>query len=1628
MAPAFWAAAISQQNGSAADGIHLLWTTPPSAGASLRGYSIQRRVSQFAPKITCYSLTPADLTALHRDFRVTTPLGDVAVANVRCPRGPHPIPDEPVDTDGGGTQVQCVDFSRDDFPNASTGEFGPLRVRVTTSSGSTTPPRLATVGAFRGLDCGARLEIRLPAASVRVEATLVHFSRPATVSARDANGTVIATLAMTARQRTPEMIRLTGAGIVTVAIDAPQAETLLLRFCFTTDRKPTGRCDRLSEVKPGRYPNPLRLPGRNPLASYRVTGVGGTPLRFTEIRQGNSFTGLDCSRELRIRLTTPARAVRLTLVTYAPDVHLHAIEDDGAPAGDAIVQDRGRAQTVSFAGRQIREVIVESLQEETWLLSLCVGAAREARRIVAVSAGARRFAVAPQAVPSPTGTLEMLAPGRTPCRRYRITLDGPHQVVQVVASVASMLAIAMREGKAVDSRWSTTAGGEQDVRFEQRAVDEVVLYTPRAVSALRICVDDVPPPAEEERDWAAVPFIAKNIQFPLRRLDATLPDTAAEITLARSRILATETIDTTSFRELSDTMNDAAAGGPFSPVFHTSVVRDAADQPFIEMRPWPTSLAAATDSTWRRALGLGFLDDGAGLTPGTPYDYRISAEFYRRDLEETLLGFHTVPIGTTLPPSFHVGRVHVTLPAPRAVELYPAAPATALRATGRKGLRLEPQSSGGPSVTLSFDQPVLNIVFELEPALSSGLTYESSITGFVLNLGPATTFTGNVPARERVEITFASPVDAVTLKGSGLLYGVRYPFATAGPHDDALPQSVVLSAVRYEPTPAPAPPLALGTTNLQQALAPGDPATTLERKPQAIGFRLHWEPPPSTGASSSTPWPDDLGVTPPTDVLGYHIERRRVDVPSAFQDIVGGPAPTTFFGNRRGVPQIRMMTWGADVLDIFPETREPVPPLDPYITVDDVLLGPGLTAGPPPGSVHEYRIFSVDAIGRRSSATLGSQVRLEKRIAPPQPVGPPPSIPPRPESPGVRARILQKSDTNLPPGDVAILGASTNAVVLEWGWTAEERARDPLATEFRVYWQARPPDMVQATLTGTATLVGSVWEMSAALDQSIATDSLKGRYINPGWYPFKVASNTAGQNITIRFEPSALQPTLPPSAATVVVYPMLDGTELRPSRWTERTAVVPITAANPQPFVFRDRVTLDATHPNVRIWAGVSAADAQSYVPDELSSAIANGGRPGNESSIAPASAEAHYIGQPTWVPPALLPAIPELLSPEPSGDTVTIRLDLPGLLPTAVIPAAHQVVVERVSAGGLISMLSRPAGSGIAVRFPDNTTATYTLANPADTATLRAELATGQPAQVEGRFVADLITRFGLQFEPLWAPAVVGPAPFTPVSVTLPSVADRYLYRIRISDQAGHVSVAGAILPRIVRVVSTRVPGPPQLTVVKSATDTMTVTARVKDAFDIRWLLLFPLATDLSNGPDARTQETATLLRIPDRRDLYPNDGIRLRLADGTLIAPTVVDLQAVGVPSPPDRTAGAQVVGGYEKSVSVWGATMTRDGIPSRLAGPVTASTGLQPLVVPSLTVTSANSIDTATWGVPTIAVEISLERSTDGGTTWTRVSPWLPSSAISFAVPGSGARAYRLVLRRPGQRASGPAVTPS
>ena len=113
----------------------------------------------------------------------------------------------------------------------------------------------------------------------------------------------------------------------------------------------------------------------------------------------------------------------------------------------------------------------------------------------------------------------------------------------------------------------------------------------------------------------------------------------------------------------------------------------------------------------------------------------------------------------------------------------------------------------------------------------------------------------------------------------------------------------------------------------------------------------------------------------------------------------------------------------------------------------------------------------------------------------------------------------------------------------------------------------------------------------------------------------------------------------------------------------------------------------------------------------------------------------------------------------------------------------------------------------------------------------------------------------------------------------------------------------------------------------------------------ELSWVLLFVNVAPWSDTPSDPAR--ARLVRIPNRRDLYPANGIRLRLAEGTLLAPVAKPLADADVAVQPDGALRATVTsqlpppGGAPRIAQYWCYALSRDGIPSRGLEP--RSTGL-------------------------------------------------------------------------------------
>lgn len=127
--------------------------------------------------------------------------------------------------------TECLTFATEGF-DSNPRVLGPVTIETRDTNGGPAQTEVVTWSGHTGLHLwhSSRLTFAVPVS--RVELTLVHFSTGPTVTAYDANGAAVSTVVGSPIQRTPETLVLTGPGIVTVEVDAPSDEVLMMRLCW----------------------------------------------------------------------------------------------------------------------------------------------------------------------------------------------------------------------------------------------------------------------------------------------------------------------------------------------------------------------------------------------------------------------------------------------------------------------------------------------------------------------------------------------------------------------------------------------------------------------------------------------------------------------------------------------------------------------------------------------------------------------------------------------------------------------------------------------------------------------------------------------------------------------------------------------------------------------------------------------------------------------------------------------------------------------------------------------------------------------------------------------------------------------------------------------------------------------------------------------------------------------------------------------------------------------------------------------------------------------------------------------------------------------------------------------------
>jgi hypothetical protein len=1117
-------------------------------------------------------------------------------------------------------------------------------------------------------------------------------------------------------------------------------------------------------------------------------------------------------------------------------------------------------------------------------------------------------------------------------------LTEPVERASVEVTGRYAIAMAISSGKVVQVAPIGALPGS--VQLRAPSIDTLVVYVLSPVS-LRVCVY-VRPDAKGDHSWDNAPYIVKGLTLPIHEADPSLTTPGQEYATAEARLVGGETLTSSDFARMARTLRDPTADVTLGRSGERVVlVRADAAQSYEEL-PFDTQLGGLVlHPKARRVLGFGFRDH-KGLVAGRSYSYRVTGRFRAEDLTDTIYDVHRVPASTTLPAAFSIRDLSLRFQTPVKVVLHPEPSATALHAASRRGIRIDTTAyddswllpAFGPwSAIFDLPGPVKRVVLEVAPGHS--FKYAGGLPWSFGSPGGAP-----VPVGPVAELTFPSPITELRLMGTGTLYALRLPSGATG----VVEVHAYVGPITYAPEPLPQSPVVFTAYNLQQppAALSGtiDESTPISQRPP-VGFRLNWLPATLGGIGV---WPNDLDAGPPLDALAYQIEHRRVTPPSTFghwEPIAGDDNLTV--GSRDDVAPAVRLEFGCDLDALFPAIRPRSPDAGFALHLSDVFgeqdpaSGQVLRPAQPLGSYHQYEIRSMDAVGRVSATpTVSNIARLEKHTPPPLPVGPQPE--PSLEDghltapPGPRARAVVAGAPGLTAEDVALLGGHDNAVLLEWGWRQAERDLDPTTKEFRVYSTA-PADVVEGTITAVAS-AGPNWRIWLTTSVSLAANELVSQWITSDGYPFRIAQNDDGATPSMLVEHSTLDPPRQPVPGPVTLGRPLQPTHQRPAGWDERVTVYQLTAHDTYHHVFYDVLSLSESHPRDSIWVGVSAADAQPYVPDERTSgALSN--RPGNESGIVVCAVSARYRGQPTFSIAPPLGDVPELVTDEPTGRQVLVSLDLDALVAGA-LPVGSPCVLERCSADEVLSRTS-VAGGNIVLTHPDGTQEPIAFPNPGDHAAVIATLSSAAPQLLANKYLLHLVVASS-------DPAVF----FARISddiVRVGAVDDRlapkpgrFMYLVRAADDLGYVSAGTGILPLIVRVPSTAGAATPQRRALATTNTAVTLTVAITGADpDTTTALLFAaIAPPGSNPP---VQGEAELLRIPNRRDLYPTDGLRLQLSDGTLLAPAVAkDLADLDVAVEADGTRVATLTTAATTGswVTLWCYALTRDGLPSFRCGP--------------------------------------------------------------------------------------------
>lgn len=1186
------------------------------------------------------------------------------------------------------------------------------------------------------------------------------------------------------------------------------------------------------------------------------------------------------------------------------------------------------------------------------------------------------------------------------CEVITLELLVPQGFVRVSTQATMSFVVALRDGKAVAGGQMLPGSAVHDLWAQ--GIDTVVVYA-RGLTALTYCLRR----KGSDDDWREATTIAK-VQLPLRELMPELADADAEFAEAKRRLLPGDVIDRGEFERLADTLRRiVTAVGPPRPIDLALLLRDDPDVTVDELSALDPVAALLPHPTWRRVLGFAYVDRDPALVPGLLYEYRITGAWPAGDLVDRVYGFHTIPSTTPVPRECYLHDLRLRLPDPTTVERHDT-PDAAFALT-RRGITLTPDRESfwlGPdldgwSLVIDFPTAVSAVVLELGDAAHT-LSFAAGAAWMPPGIAQP------VPPGQSPRLDFATPIHQLRLAGKAFLCAIRV-IAEPASQLGLRRQSAIIPPTVLADTPLPASPLSATVANLQApaVIVPNDVPATTPPPQHALGFEVCWIPAPIGGAIA---WPPAL-PPPPTESTLFQVEHSRADVnPPAWMPLLD--AENYMTGHRATDASAAPLGLGLDLMQSFPEVRQPDPNGDVTLLWRDVFDfkeagGPERRPLPPPGTLHRYRVRAVDAIGRTSSTWTETGVaRLEKWVPPPPAAGPDPTKADaltRPAPTGVQARVLIKDAPDLTDHDRDLLGTHQNAIVLRWGWHASQRDQDPFAREFRVYATRRRLDSARGTIDTVVSQQNGLYSANLTIDETVAAQASTGLRLDAG-YPFEIASHGAaapGVPTTVMLRARVTQAgALPEPRAGDVRFPLrFTPDRTRAPWWGPRVAVQPITsAAVYESAPIFDLLHIDADHPRDEALVGVSVADDQPYVPDPLGA-----GRPGNEGAISAVPVQGRWFGRPVVVDGPALDEVPAIVMREPAARPMRTMVDLTPLLPGSGLGGNERVRLERVSADDVFRAYrvdaGRLVGRVLLPAQPGDIEHDVTVPNSGDRAAILAAIGGGDTRALLDRFAVFLAASHPYKSR-LFAPTGGDVITLPRVDDTFPNTASRWIYRVRLADAAGHLSADGITLRGIVRVpTTTELPVPRRLQAL-DGDPANRLRVAIGGPAAVTHVLVFSQA--LPRG--AEVTPAADLLRVPSATRMAPGDGVRLRLADATLLAPDVAPLDGSNVEGlAPTRTLTLDVPAQAGDIVRVWIAAMTVDGVTSPLGGSWTLRMPLPPLQPPSLSLapTGTQVVLSWTWTLPAEALGVFVEAAPLDVETWTRISPVLAADIATLSL---------------------------